>query len=296
LTEPAATSANATGSAVPSGEFRLARTSRQTVTASAGGRRYEVLLAAPPGPPPPCGYPLFLVLDADHLFGTAVEALRRSCHRPSATGVSPAVIAGIRPLPEPDGADPRRRDFLPASAAPFLACLEGDVLPAIARHFSIDQSQRTLFGHSLAGCFVLHALQARPGLFTRWIAASPSIWADPERLEQGFAALAAFVAVAPCELRVMVAVGGWEQGLAPWQAAEADAPAMASRRAERGMVDRARAFARRLDALAGPSFRVRYEELAHEDHASVVPVALAHGLRFALAPARLLDNWPRPAP
>ncbi|WP_222183768.1 alpha/beta hydrolase [Geminicoccus harenae] len=295
MTEPAATSAGATGSGLSTGGFRLAGTSRQTVTASAGGRRYELLLAAPPGPPPAGGYPLFLVLDAHHLFATAVEALRRSCHRPSATGVYPAVIAGIQPLPEMGDTDPRRRDFLPAHAAPFLACLEGDVLPAIARHFPIDPDQRTLFGHSLAGCFVLHALQARPDLFTRWIAASPSIWADPERLEGGFAALAAFAAAPPCELRVMVAVGGWEQGLAPWQAAEADAPAMASRRAERGMVDRAWAFAQRLDALASPSFRVRYEELAHEDHASVVPIALAHGLRFALAPARLLDNWPRPA-
>ncbi|WP_159714489.1 alpha/beta hydrolase [Geminicoccus flavidas] len=293
MTEPAATSADAT--AVPPGVFRLAGTSRQTVAAAAGQHRYELLLAAPPGPPPTRGYPLFLVLDADHLFATAVEALRRSCHRPSATGVCPAVIAGIRPQHEPDGPDPRRRNFLPASAAPFLGCLEQDVLPAIARHFPIDPDQCTLFGHSLAGCFVLHALQVRPDLFQRWIAASPSIWADPERLEQGFAALAAFAAAPPRELRVMVAVGGWEQGLAPWQAAEADASAMASRRAERGMVDRARAFARRLDGLAGPSFRVRYEELAHEDHASVVPIALAHGLRFALGPASLLDNWPRPA-
>jgi hypothetical protein len=39
---------------------------------------------------------------------------------------------------------------------------------------------------------------------------------------------------------------------------------------------------------------VRYEELAGEDHASIVPIAIAHGLRFALAPRELLDAWPRP--
>ena len=63
-----------------SGEFRLSGTSRQALTAQANGQRYELLLATPPGPPPEAGFPVFLVLDADHLFATAVETLRPFKH------------------------------------------------------------------------------------------------------------------------------------------------------------------------------------------------------------------------
>ena len=59
------------------------------------GRDYRLWLAWPQQPPPSAGYPVIYVLDANATFGTFVEAIRMRAHRPDATGVGPAIVAGI---------------------------------------------------------------------------------------------------------------------------------------------------------------------------------------------------------
>jgi predicted alpha/beta superfamily hydrolase len=67
-------------------------------------------------------------------------------------------------------------DRLTGGRAGFLAMIGDELLPELARRHSLDRSQMTLYGHSLGGLFVLHALFTRPNLFARYVAADPSVW------------------------------------------------------------------------------------------------------------------------
>ena len=100
-----------------SGEFRLSGTSRQALTAQANGQRYELLLATPPGPPPEAGFPVFLVLDADHLFATAVETLR--AHGIPLVGIVVSESEGAPTPPETVAGQIARHAGLPVGCLPW---------------------------------------------------------------------------------------------------------------------------------------------------------------------------------
>jgi len=76
----------------------------------------------------------------------------------------------------------RARDFTPThlpeeptsgGAAAFLDFLEKEIIPLIDRTYRTDPTDRALLGHSYGGLFALFALEQRPALFQRIIAASP---------------------------------------------------------------------------------------------------------------------------
>ncbi|KAI7249003.1 hypothetical protein KC345_g11790, partial [Hortaea werneckii] len=58
----------------------------------------------------------------------------------------------------------------------FLDLLEKEIMPMISSLFRVDTKRQALFGHSLGGLLVLHALFTRPGLVTHYAAGSPSVW------------------------------------------------------------------------------------------------------------------------
>lgn len=58
----------------------------------------------------------------------------------------------------------------------FLKFIETELKPKIEKQWSIDRSQQSLFGHSLGGLLVLHALFKNPGAFKNYLAAAPSLW------------------------------------------------------------------------------------------------------------------------
>lgn len=262
------------------------------------GRVYRVFLAWPSQPAPAAGYPLFYVLDANAAFATVVEAIRMRAHRPDATAVGPAVVVGVGyPGDEPYHRVRRTFDYTPPREAhtsfdglaeeslplggrdAFLAMLNGVVTDIASRGLPIDRGQRTLIGHSLAGFFVLDTLVTAPDSFNTYVAISPSIWWDRPRLMQGSEALRAARTDESRPLKVMIAVGEYEQTLAPWQRARAPVGTIAERRDQRRMVDHARDLA---GALRGTRrVRVRLDVLPGQDHASVVPPSLSEALRFA---------------
>lgn len=263
------------------------------------GRDYRIFVAWPVEPPPPAGYPVFYVLDANAAFATVVEAIRMRSHRPDATHVWPAIVVGVGydtaapyervrrtfDYTQPDS-DPTRADGGDGRAAiavgggpRFLAMLRGEVTALVARDWPLDPARRTLVGHSLAGYFVLHTLVTAPHAFATYIAMSPSIWWDHDGLHAGAAALAATRTAADAPTRAYITVGEYEQALAPWQRERPPVGTVAERRQDRRMVDHARALAERLAMV--PGLQVRFDLLAGQDHASVVPVSLSEGVRFA---------------
>ncbi len=258
-----------------------------------GGRR--VMVAWPEESPPAAGYPVLYLLDGAATFGTLVEAIRMRAHRPAATGVVPAVVVGIGS--EREGPYDRVRrtfDYTPPNAAGAATGLEtggrdaferfllGELAERIESRYPIDSSRRSLLGHSLGGFFVLDLLLRRPDAYTGYVAISPSIWWDPDRLFQAADGLGAVLGGA--KLGAMISVGEYEQALAPWQARSDEAESMVARRNARGMVDNARELARRLAGWESRGLTVRYDEVAGEDHASVVLSSLSRALRFVLAP------------
>ncbi|TSJ63774.1 alpha/beta hydrolase [Starkeya sp. 3C] len=256
-----------------------------------GGKAWRIFLARPRGAAPAAGFPVVVMLDANAGFATFTEVMRRGAVRPQATGIGEAVIVGIG---YPEGEDHRARRSFDYTAGPgaeggrggeratggrdaFLAFIEDTLKLRIARELPVDPARYTLFGHSLAGWFTLDVMARDGHAFRNYVAVSPSIWWDEARLVAGLAAERA----APPRLAVMV--GEWEQALSPWQAARPEAGEMAARRARRAMVDRARDYSARAAKELGPGAQVCFELMAGEDHASILPAAMARALRFALA-------------
>lgn len=259
------------------------------------GGRYRIMVAVPPGPPPPDGFPTLYLLDGNAVFGGAVEALRIQAPRGAVTGVAPGVLVGIGYAV--DGPFDRRRrtfDYTPPAdpavlgerpdggtwtetggADAFLAVLEQEIKPLVARHAPVDPARQALFGHSLGGLCALHALLTRPAAFARIVAVSPSLWWNGGALLRAAEARRG-AADMP---RALIAVGGEEE---PPETPGED-PHAARRRAHR-LVTNARLFA---GCLPAATFRI----LEGENHGSALHAALGPALRFAL-PAPLIERRP----
>ncbi len=67
----------------------------------------------------------------------------------------------------------RRRDMLPVNHPDkFLGFIEKELIPNIENDYNVIN--RILFGHSLAGGFVINSMIQSPGLFDKYIASSPT--------------------------------------------------------------------------------------------------------------------------
>lgn len=228
------------------------------------------------------GHPLLVVTDANAMFATLVEAARLQCVRPDPLDLREPVVLGIGH--DTDGLfDPAARaiDYAPPGAAVVLDLL-ADVIEALAQRLPLSTARRTLIGHSLGGLFALTGLFARPALFTRYVAASPSIWWAREAVEEGAAAVPERLATLPTRHLLMVA-GGLERGR---PRPEDEQRLSAERRAllaDRLVVEAGEALARRLAAENPDRLRVRFHLFEGEGHASVVPRALSRAVPFALS-------------
>ncbi len=67
----------------------------------------------------------------------------------------------------------RRRDLLPINGAnKFLEFIASELIPLVEDTLLIKE--RVLFGHSFGGAFTVYSLITKPGLFDKYIAASPT--------------------------------------------------------------------------------------------------------------------------
>lgn len=93
--------------------------------------------------------------------------------------------------PNPDSL--RARDYTPTNvkgtpqsggADKFLSFMKEELFPFIEKNYRADKKDRTLIGCSLGGLFTLYALFTQPGMFQRYVAASPAFMWDGEVLDQ----------------------------------------------------------------------------------------------------------------
>lgn len=157
------------------------------------GRNWQIFTAVPVGAPPRAGYPALYMLDGNAAFDTLTPE-----HLEAAPDLVVIGIGYETPLrfdvrqrvldftPSRDGGgpvpDPERPGREIGGADDFLDCLCGELRIEAERELPIDADRRAIWGHSLAGLFVLYALLSRPAAFARYVAASPSIWWGDEWL------------------------------------------------------------------------------------------------------------------
>lgn len=232
-----------------------------------GERHYQIWIARPATPVPANGYPVLYLLDGNAALGglTAdlLDTLARRPHPPVLVAVG---YAGGKRIDGPGRAydytptaptSDRFRQLATGGADGFLAWLLERLEPAVARQVRLDRGQRALWGHSLGGLFVVHALLTRPDAFARGYAVSPSLWWSPAALPQDDAALAQRLRGHPAEL-VLLQGGGERELPAHFQS---QVPADATRR-----------LADRLSQI--PGIEVHFETLPDLGHGPMLPASL----------------------
>ncbi|GAA4782052.1 alpha/beta hydrolase [Lysobacter hankyongensis] len=267
--------------------YTLPNTRVHPLPNAATGRKYEVWVDLPPSyfendrP-----YPVVFTTDADYGF-PLIRSLRR---RIGAKGrnVEDFVLVGLSYGIGEQSMPSKRRDYTPTDpfargdvaagdydrastygqAAAYRDYIERDVFPLIAREYRVDMQRKIYIGHSLGGLFGTYVLLTKPAMFRHYILGSPSLWFDRRTIFD----LEAEYAAAHRDLSadVLLSIGAYETtGNGP-------------RYLGTDMVGDMHRFERVLESRGYPALRVDSEVLPDEDHLTVLPRTITHGLRWAL--------------
>lgn len=254
----------------PAPPVALAGTEQRTITASKIGRSYDLFISLPENySASKQAYPVLYVLDGWHfpLMAFLQENNIYSQRMP------PVIIVNIGQSPAKDAMALRAQDFSPTpipqslgggggGADLFLDFLEHELIPFIDRTYRTNPADRGLLGHSMGGKFALYALEQRPGLFRRIVAASPALFPD-DPLMNNAARRALSVLAAP--VRLDLSVGSDD---------------------ELGFAATTTAFAHFLDETKPKGLDDRFTVYPGENHNSVRLLSLPAGLYWVYRPAK----------
>lgn len=173
-------------------EHVWAHRTKFTLNSSKQGVAYLIQTFTPCQKPPEGGFPVLYCLDGNALFHSACDVAALIANpRKLHPDMRPVLIVAIGyPNHDTFHEEQRARDFTPAPteaqrtasklefgcAAEFFNFIECDLKPHVQRRFAVDTQQQVLFGHSLGGLFVMHAYLRHPHSFSKFVAASPSVW------------------------------------------------------------------------------------------------------------------------
>lgn len=162
---------------------------RFTVASTDGTRIWRVNVAVPKAPVPDAGFPALWMLDGNAALIEFDDALLAEL---AAQPVPHALVFVGYDNDLRIDSNARTRDYTPftgerpvrdgttvsggGGADALLEVIEREIRPQVARRVTTDPTQQTLWGHSLAGLFTLHALYTRTGAFDTYAAGSPSLW------------------------------------------------------------------------------------------------------------------------
>jgi predicted alpha/beta superfamily hydrolase len=118
----------------------------------------------------------------------------------------------------------RARDYTPTKvegtpqsggADKFLSFMKEELFPFIEKNYRVDTKDRTLVGCSLGGLFTMYTLFTQPGMFQRYVAASPAFMWDNDVLYQYEKKYAGNQSNPPAKL--FMCVGGVERSVPGFQ-------------------------------------------------------------------------------
>jgi predicted alpha/beta superfamily hydrolase len=168
----------------PASPVTLSDTEQRAITSSKIGQRYDLFISLPENyKTSNQSYPVLYVLDGWHFpLMTFIQENNIYSKR-----MAPVIIVNVGHSPAKDAMTLRDRDFSPTripqnpnsgGAPAFLDFLEHELIPFIDHTYRTNTSDRGLLGHSMGGLFALYALEQRPALFQRIVAASPALSPD----------------------------------------------------------------------------------------------------------------------
>ena len=292
--------------AVEKEDTSYSRSYQDTTLTSTKGRHYRVQVSVPDAPPPKDGYPVLYVLDGNGWFGPAVDVARMREYEK----LSPTIVVGIATagrsffdvsrsydFTPPGSVDPDFEGIPLGGADEFLAFIDDVVKPWVGARYHVDAHRRILFGHSMGGSFVLHALFKSPGSFDVYLAASPDIQFGHEIvLKEAPAFESDPRRSAP---RLLVTVGSLESAPSPaleddyrrWYSAHPEAiPGMTPEQAVAELfaggdgydkIGKTRAL---VGKLAQSGVAAEFVEFDGDEHMAAAISALNRGIPFALRP------------
>lgn len=279
----------ASGLATAAVPYALDDTEVRDVHARALDRDYQVFVALPESyRSSNRRYPVLFVTDANYAFPiTRGIAQRLTKH----AGLEDVIVVGLSYAKGDSAVHSRRRDYTPAvprgqayvsdmpgraaafgEAQAYGRFIAADVFPLIATNYRADMRRKIFVGHSYGSLLGLQMLLTEPATFDHYILGSPSLWFDRGVMFDREQAYAAGHKDLPAS--VFFGIGGRET-LAPDR--------KRSRTEENAdMVADLCDFDAALKSHRYPNLKSRLEVFADEDHASVFPLVLTHGLRAYL--------------
>lgn len=280
-------------SAVPAPAYVLEHTEVRDIRAAALQRDYQLYVALPDSyREGGKRYPLLVVADANYA-SPLTRSIASRLHKHA--GMEETIVVGLSYAKGDAGTYSRRRDYTPSKprkgsylsdmpgrapafgeAAAYGRFVTQEVLPYLARHYRADMTRKIFAGHSYGSLLGLQIMLEAPRSFEHYILGSPSLWFDAGILferEQDYAARHKDLPAS-----VFFGIGGLET-LAPGKQrsrSEEDADMVADLREFEGLLGKRRY----------PNLKTQVKVFADEDHASVFPLVLTHGLRAYLRSSR----------
>ncbi|WP_235432876.1 alpha/beta hydrolase [Janthinobacterium sp. KBS0711] len=275
--------------ASPPASYVLENTEVRDIRAQALKRDYQLYVALPDSYRQGTKrYPVLFVVDANYSFAIVRNIAQRLNKH---AGMEEVIVVGLSYANGDGGVYSRRRDYTPTTprkhdyrsdmpgrqpafgeAKAYGQFISGEVFPFIASNYRVDMQRKVFIGHSYGSLLGLQFLLTEPRTFEHYILGSPSLWYDAGVMFDREQAYAASHKDLPAS--VFFGIGGLEK-LAPGKKrsrSEEDADMLAD----------LREFDGKLKSHKYPGLKTRLRVFEDEDHASVFPFILTHGLRAYL--------------
>jgi predicted alpha/beta superfamily hydrolase len=273
--------------------YSIADTQVLDLSSKSLGRDYQLYVALPESyaDAPERTYPVVFVTDAPYAF-PLVRAISRRVGDHGA-GLEEFILVGLSYAKGDTPAASRRRDYTPTAfvppsvrketdgplpvhgeAAAYARFIADEVFPLVARTYRADMSRKVFAGHSYGSLLGAHILFTEPAMFEHYILGSPSLWFDHGVMfarERDYAK-----AHADLPADVFLGIGAYETS----HGASGD-----PRFDEEGdMVGDMRRFEATLASRKYPGLHLGSAVFDGEDHLTVAPIIITHGLLRMLPP------------
>lgn len=237
-------------------------------------------------------YPVLFVTDANYAFPVVRNIAQRLNKH---AGMEEVIVVGLSYANGDGGVYSRRRDYTPTTprkhdyrsdmpgrqpafgeAKAYGQFVSGEVFPFIASNYRVNMQRKVFIGHSYGSLLGLQLLLTEPRTFEHYILGSPSLWYDAGVMFDREQAYAASHKDLPAS--VFFGIGGLEKLAAGKKRSRLEE--------EADMLADLREFDGKLKSRKFPGLKTRLRVFEDEDHASVFPFVLTHGLRAYLTSAK----------
>lgn len=232
-------------------------------------------------------YPVLYVLDGNWYFRAASDAASWG-----SGPFEPAIVVGIGYPLEGNAAEEypeiRRRRAIDLTVKPqpeqfkggsggcdtFLQIIEREIKPFLAARYPVDPKRQMLYGKSLGGLAVVHALLSTPENYSTYVAASPAIAQGDHAVLSNEAAFSAKARSGQLALRVLITSASDEEYMGT------DPARLAAEKSF--FITNARNLADRLSRLNPEKIPVKHVIFQDESHNAVSLATIGRALTFAL--------------